>query len=133
MVKTFKKIEKIILINNGVKPEMSKVNQHRRSFRMIIIKSIKTLKEFNLAPSDLVCLVIPSVQFIYKTADRINTRAIIIDSETYSEVVNVQLYKNIMSDKGLRHMCLIMDTELLESDVFAVSKKVYPDDIVWQM
>lgn len=98
--------------------------------RLFITKSLKDLQETKLSPGDMVCLIVPDVKYVYKTIDRINSRAIVISYETFSDTVSIKLYQKFMKDRGLKHMCLIARTSFVESDICAVSRCVNPDDVI---
>jgi hypothetical protein len=101
-----------------------------QQIRVIVVRDVKELKNAQPAPDDMVCVIVPDVRFVYKPLDRVNARMIVIGNETFSETVSIKLYQKYISKYNLKHMTLILDTELKENDIHAMCKRVNPDDVI---
>lgn len=108
----------------------SSVSNTSTQIRMIVIRKISDLKEINPSSDDMVCLIVPDIKFVYKVSDRVNLRMLVIGHETFSDTVSIKLYQKYMAKYKLKHMTLILDTNLLENDVSTMTKRLNPDDVI---
>jgi hypothetical protein len=101
-----------------------------QQIRVIVIRDVKELKNAQPAPSDMVCIIVPDVKFVYRPLERINTRMVVIGNDTFSETVSIKLYQKYMTKYKLKHMALILNTELTDNDIHEMCKRVNPDDVI---
>lgn len=102
----------------------------RPQVRMFVVTQISQLKDVSPAPSDMICLIVTDVRYVYNTLDRINNRTIIIGPDTFSETVSIKLYQKHMLKYKLKHMALIADSDLVENDIHEVVRRANPDDLI---